>query len=169
MPLLADRQADVDVRESIGRRGPGDVRGPGHVEVHHLAGDAEAAGEGGGVNEPFHEPHENVSGRYAELDQQRGLVRLDPGVDALGAFDGGGLQPALAAGGITSTAYLPGERFLKGSLPVGVGGGRAHCADGLAEGIEHLLAAGDTVTAAGVLQDHLEPGPALFLGRLGNC
>ena len=41
----------------------------------------------------LHEADEDVRPGQAELDEERRLVGLDPGVDDLGALDGGGLDP----------------------------------------------------------------------------
>ena len=65
------------------------------------------------------EADEGVPARRAELGKEGRLVGLDPGVDELGALDGGGLLPALAGGRDDDDAVLAGRHVLEDDLAVG--------------------------------------------------
>ncbi len=73
------------------------------------------AADGGGATgwqlvEGLHKTHEDVRTGWTELDEERRLVGLDPGIDDMFALNGGSLYPSLYYGAMITYQ----ERF---SLP----------------------------------------------------
>ncbi len=76
----------------------GEVRWTRHVLVHHPPGDGVAAFEHAGVIGRLDESDIHMVSGGTELLEETGFIGLHPGVDPLGALDGGGLLPTRARG-----------------------------------------------------------------------
>ncbi len=154
-------------------------RRAGHMDVGDGAGDGRAAAGNGNWVDFLGEAHKDVGAREAELDKEGRLIGLDPGVDDLGAFDGGGLRPTRGRGH-DNAVFARGQILdqqgagygirLQGTVAqggdavrgVGVAVGHVAGAERIAEGVRNHRAAVLAVAAGGLLEDDTELTPVNF-------
>ena len=154
------------------------------MHVGDGAAQSSAAGRGK-IVEGLYETHEDMRTGRAELDEERGLVGLDPGIDDLGTLDGGGLLPAGPGRRVDDDAVLAGRQVLdqQGAVRTRLQGAvaqREHdrvtvnvktgeigedITVGVTIGITGLIIRSTQRIAEGIL-DHLATGDAVAAGRL---